>query len=122
MKLSHLKTVLHLEDEMMLVMDLEELMRAQGVAEVLHCATARAAIEIINTTPPDAAVVDAYVRDGDTQAVAALLRERGIPFIMLSGASDPFDNRTDAIWVNKPASDDDMIEALISATSSAIRQ
>ena len=76
------------------------------------CAEALASLD---TQTPDAAILDIELNDGPCVALAEALREKGIPFLVLTGHhSDPsYDGAfSGAPWLAKPMSHDDVIEAL----------
>ena len=80
--------VLLLDDEPLILMDLEFEMEDAGFVP-LGASTARQALAIVEAGPPDAAVLDVNLGHGTTcEAVAARLRELGVPFVIHSGDLD----------------------------------
>src|ERR1043165_2967141 len=80
--------VLVLEDEFLIAMDVEQLCRDHGAADVV---IARGLAEIDGQSLPsrfDAAVVDLMLGEVSTLGFAAQLRGAGIPFVFASGYSD----------------------------------
>jgi CheY-like chemotaxis protein len=110
--------ILVLEDEFLIAMDVEQLCRDHGAADIT---IARTLGEIDGQALParfDVAVVDLMLGEVSTLDFAARLRREGIPFVFASGYSDP-DEVKDAFpdiqLVTKPYSGDDLIEALAMA-------
>jgi CheY-like chemotaxis protein len=106
--------VLVLEDEFLIAMDVEQLCRDNGAADVT---IARELSEVDLDRPDgfDAAVVDLMLGGKSTLGFAALLRDRGIPFVFASGYSNQAEIAVDfpgVTLVQKPYSGADLIEAL----------
>jgi CheY-like chemotaxis protein len=110
--------ILVLEDEFLIAMDVEQLCRDHGAADVT---IARELAEIDGQALPerfDAAVVDLMLGGVSTLDFAARLRGEGVPFVFASGYSDSDEIRDsfpNTRLVTKPYSGDDLIEALAMA-------
>lgn len=104
-----ISSVLIVEDEMIVAMLMEDLVRDLGVEEVHMAADVATALGILETQAIDLAVLDLRVRDGATAAVADALLERSIPFVFSTGSeSGELDERhADRPMINKPFLDDD---------------
>ena len=81
-----IRSILIVEDEMIVALLMEDLVRELGVNEVYICPDATSAIETVVTRSIDLAILDMQVRDGTTTSVADLLAEKGIPFVFSSGS------------------------------------
>jgi DNA-binding response OmpR family regulator len=98
-------TVLLLEDEPLIAMDLEYELREVGF-DVAIVATCSDAIDWLEVCRPDVVIVDIVLRDGPCHAVVEQLVADKIPFIVHSGdhpsmhENTPFAHGT---WVSKPA-------------------
>jgi len=115
--------VLTVEDETLIALDLEEMLRAAGAADVIHARnlgeigaalTARRPIDIaiINLDPSAAAGADL----GPAHAV----RAAGIPFLFASGA----DGRSaaefaEAVFVDKPYTRESIVAGVIETLARA---
>ncbi len=78
-------SVLIAEDEGLVSMMLEDVVRDLG-AGVVHVFSAVAdAVEAAVAAPYDFAVVDVILRDGNSTPLADVLEERGIPFLFSTG-------------------------------------
>lgn len=88
MPLSQLKTVFHLEDEVIIAMDVDDTLRSANVAEVVHFTRCADAMKALETLGFDAAILDAAVSDGSTAKVAARLKELHIPFLIYTGSPE----------------------------------
>ncbi len=106
--------VLVLEDEFLIAMDVEQLCRDHGAAEV----TIVREISEIDLDGPaafDVAIVDLLLGGVSTLPFAAKLRDRGIPFIFASGYSQSEEVTAGfpgTPLVPKPYSGNDLIEAV----------
>jgi CheY-like chemotaxis protein len=105
-----IRSVLIVEDEMIVALLMEDLMRELGVREVHICADAASALATIRTEVIDCAILDLRVRDGNTSHVADALAEAGIPFVFSSGsdAGALADRHAHRPLISKPFLDDDL--------------
>ena len=81
---SHLmgRTVLLVEDEMMIAWDMEQTLTAAGMRVLGPAASVDSALEIIKRKRPDAAILDLNLRGELVTPVARRLREMGVPFVL----------------------------------------
>jgi PAS domain S-box-containing protein len=79
------KRILLIEDEPLVAMDLEELIRTAGCRIAATAATVAAAMHAVETTPCDAALLDANLGGESVDEIAAALVRKGIPFAFASG-------------------------------------
>ncbi len=83
-----IRSILIVEDEMIVAMLMEELVRELGVEDGLSSCTDAS----VGAGGPrrqvhrPSAILDMQVRDGTTTAVADVLTEKGIPFVSSSGS------------------------------------
>jgi len=77
--------VLIVEDEMMVVLDLEDMIRQMGHIVAASAMRIEAALEYASRAEFDVAILDVNVAGRMSFPVAELLRERGIPFIFATG-------------------------------------
>jgi DNA-binding NtrC family response regulator len=63
---------------------------------------------------PDFAILDYALRDGPCLALARVLRERGVPFVIYSGhrPPDPSADFDGVVWIDKPAPRSAIVAAL----------
>ena len=109
--------ILVLEDEFLIAMDVEQICRDAGAADVIIARTLEEA-QSAAATGFDAAIIDMMLEGKSTLSFAASLRNRGVPFVFASGYSDLGDAATsfpDTIIVGKPYSGDDLVKALCTA-------
>jgi light-regulated signal transduction histidine kinase (bacteriophytochrome) len=98
------KTVLLVEDNMIIAMDGEDALRDLG-AEVVTAATVGRALEAIAITPIDMAVLDFNLGQETSILVADKLAEKGVPFLFATGYGDGLvlpDRHADIVLVKKP--------------------
>lgn len=105
-----IRSILIVEDEMIVAMLIEQLVRELGVGDVYLCIDAATALGIVASKQIDLAVLDMKVRDGTTIAVADVLADKGIPFIFSSGSDVGAlpARHVDRPMVSKPFLDDDL--------------
>jgi DNA-binding NarL/FixJ family response regulator len=78
------KRVLIAEDEPLIAMDHRGVLAEAGAEIVGTCSTVRQALECLNRAPVDVAVVDYLLADRNSEPLQAALRERHIPFVVVS--------------------------------------
>ncbi len=82
------KRCLVLDDEYLIALDIQQILETAGAAGVTSVATAAEALDILSKGSTfDLAVLDVKLGDaaGNSMTVAALLSERGTPFVFLTG-------------------------------------
>ena len=80
--------VLIVEDEVLVAMELEYVLRQQGCTVLGPAATVDLAVALIGEGPPDLAVLDLNLRGQSGLPVATALTGRGVLFLVLSGYSE----------------------------------
>lgn len=102
-------SVLVVEDEMIVAMLVEDLVRELGVHDVHICSDVATALQLVETVSIDFAVLDLRLRDGTSMEIADALAERGIPFIFSSGSNAAALDKRHACrpMIGKPFHDDD---------------
>jgi CheY-like chemotaxis protein len=100
-------SVLILEDEALVSLMLEDLVREMGARVIDVFGAASEALRAVATRKYDLAVLDIVVRDGTCTEVADALEQRGIPFIFSSAVGpDALEARhRDRPLVTKPFED-----------------
>ena len=76
--------VLVVEDEVLIAMDLERLLRRSGYRVLGPAATVAEALRMLEGARPDAALLDVNLRGEMVTPVAETLRARGVPFVLAS--------------------------------------
>lgn len=103
--------VLIVEDEFLIALDLEDIIR-DARAEVILVATADEALKEIDRDTVTLAVLDFNLAKGTSQAVAHRLVRDGIPFIFHTALSDLPTAFPSVPVVSKPTTSQDLIAAL----------
>ena len=112
--------VLLLEDEFLIALDVEQICRDHGAADVVIARTLSEAKTLSAEQDFDAAIVDLMLGGQSTVDFAQSLRERGVPFIFASGYTDLGELRQafpGIAIVTKPYSGNDLVGALAAARS-----
>jgi CheY-like chemotaxis protein len=102
-------SVLIVEDEMIVAMLMEDLVRELGVRDIHICSDSASALEIVRTMCIDCAILDLRLRDGTSMGVADALADRDIPFLFSTGSDvDALEPRhAGRPMISKPFMDDD---------------
>ena len=105
--------ILILEDEPIIGLALEDLLRGQG-AYVLFASGIEEACDLIQSQAVESAILDVNVHGAESYPVATLLAERRIPFIFATGYGDRSHPAAFAgiPTISKPYSADDIRTAL----------
>ena len=110
------KSVLVVENEILIAMDLEVMLNALGVRSIYHAPTCREALEWLDGRTPDIAILDLHLRDGPGTIVAERLAARGVPFIVYSGDIPALAGHgllSRAAWVTKPCIAEELTAAIM---------
>lgn len=106
------------EDDAIIAMATEEILRSEGYDPVVVCATAKAAVECLATLAPRVLVLDAGLADrADGWMIAELARETVSPrpkmlFVTGSPEAIPSDIAKLGTVLAKPCTEADFLEAL----------
>ena len=108
--------VLVLEDEPIIALNIEGILRDEGFDIAASLATCASAIEWLMTHYADVALLDVDLQDGSCELVAQRLLDLGIPFVVFSG-SNPGEETIDPVflkgaWLAKPAASPRIVEAV----------
>lgn len=79
------RRILIVEDELLLALDLQMIVEGLGATVVGPAASVEAALTLLRENAPHAALLDANLRGKRVTPVAEALKERGIPFAMVTG-------------------------------------
>ncbi|WEX74577.1 response regulator [Sinorhizobium numidicum] len=83
------KTVLIVEDEFLIAIDLKLLLERRGWCVLGPAATVEEALELLDDELPAVAILDVTLRDGSVTRLAKALCERNVPFVVASAYSRP---------------------------------
>lgn len=78
------KRVLIAEDEPLIAFDHEGVLSEAGAEIVGTCSTVAQALQCLDTAPVDVAVVDYLLGDRNSEPLQAALKQRHIPFVVVS--------------------------------------
>ncbi|MBB3033959.1 HWE histidine kinase domain-containing protein [Alteriqipengyuania lutimaris] len=81
------KRVLLIEDNMIIALDTEEMLRELGVEDVLVSGSVTQALRAIEKDRPDFAVLDFNLGEESSEPVARELARTGVPFVLATGYS-----------------------------------
>ncbi|MBX9457299.1 MAG: response regulator [Rhizobium sp.] len=109
-------SILIVENEPLIAMDLEAMLASAGFHGVTHVVSCEAAMLWLEQSSPRLAILDLQVADGTTTPVAESLRDARTPFVIYSGHSREdaaragvFDH---AVWLPKPCTEGDLVAAV----------
>lgn len=107
--------VLLVEDQLVIALEAEDMLRRMGVKNILSCSTESDALEALRTGQPDCAILDVNLGATTALGVADELKRLGVPFIFATGYGDtvmiPAAMRNVPI-VRKPYTSDAIINGL----------
>jgi CheY-like chemotaxis protein len=108
--------ILLVEDEALIAALAADMLQDLGVQVIGPAPSLAQALALARTEPLDAAVLDINLREERVDAVAALLRERGIPFVFATGyGRDGMAPDGQPPVVEKPYTQEKLAEALARA-------
>ena len=111
-------TILVVEDQLVIALDAEQLLKESGARDVHIAATPAEAERILARLRPDVAVLDVNLGRTSSLAVAERLREIAVPFIFATGYGDSRmipDQFRDVPVVRKPYSAQTLVDGLDNA-------
>ncbi|MEO6389287.1 MAG: response regulator [Croceibacterium sp.] len=111
-------TVLVVEDEFIIALDLSETVKDLGYAVEGPFSDKKNAFLAIEGVMPDAAILDVYTDDGEVYPLADVLAKAGVPLIFHSGHASPSEVKArypDAWACAKPCPPDKLIDVLQAA-------
>lgn len=106
--------ILLAEDDGLIGWDLSDELEGAGFAVAGPFATVAETLHYLTNHTPSAAIVDVLLQDASCDALADVLRERSIPFLVHSGTSPRHlgEALETAPWLEKPAKPAVLIAAL----------
>ena len=116
------KRLLVVEDEPLVMLDIVATLESAGAAMVESAGTTKDALGIIDTTPLDAALLDANLRGAPVDEIAAALTARNVPFTFVTGYGPESLPKAfaNAALLSKPFGQEQLItaaSALVAATA-----
>ena len=113
---ARLVSILVVEDEYLVAMELRDLLLDSGYGVLGPVATVAAALALLGSQPPHACVLDVNLRGEHSAPVAQALRDQGVPFLLSSAYNaatlDQYPAFAGATNIGKPAQRDQLRTAL----------
>lgn len=111
------KTVLVLEDQPLIALEVEDLLNRAGFFNVITFTSCGDAELWLEAHTPDLAVIETRLRDGSSDSVAKCLAGNNVPIIVHSADEAHFDPATELtrlshIWINKPCLPENFLTAI----------
>jgi CheY-like chemotaxis protein len=78
-------SVLMVEDQLLIAMDVETMLAREGAASVETASSVKEALNALTLLKPDVAILDVNLGNGSSMPVAHALIELGIPFVFATG-------------------------------------
>jgi DNA-binding response OmpR family regulator len=104
-------SILIVEDEPLIVMDITQEFEATGAA-LTTTNTLKHAVILVEHDGLSGAILDHALPDGDSSLLCARLKERGIPFLMYSGLNTVAGACAGAPRIAKPAAEGALVAAM----------
>lgn len=115
------KTILVVEDEVIVAMMVEDMLLELGASVVGPVATVELALRLVAEHRIDAALLDVNLNGQRSYPIADELRQRGIPFVFATGYGSPGYDTLDALnVVQKPYQIEQMEAALATAMAGPV--
>ena len=108
------RTLLVVEDEFLILLDLQYMLEEAGAC-VVTAASVAEGLKAVESAPFDVAVLDVRLPDGEVFPVAEKLKERDVPLVFHSGHAERTElqeNFPSAIALSKPAPEMELVEAV----------
>lgn len=107
------KRILAVEDEALIAVMLEDMLSDMGVVTVGPAGTVTSALALARSETFDAAILDVNLRGERIDPVAAILAERSIPFVFVTGYGEvKIDGQPHAPVIDKPYTQEKLARAL----------
>jgi two-component SAPR family response regulator len=111
-----MSTILLLEDEALIAMDIEKMLGKMAAGSVASFGSCSDASEWLAHNSPDIAILDIQLRDGECLEVADILVQRNIPFIVHSARRSVSGERyrifLNGLWIPKPSVPQDLMQGV----------
>lgn len=110
------RSILVVEDEMLVLLNIEDMLADHGCTSVSTAANADQALALIASQPFDAVMLDLNLNGRKSYRVADALAARGVPFVFSTGYSGESldDGYRDRPVLGKPYRDAQLVEILTS--------
>jgi DNA-binding response OmpR family regulator len=105
------RSILIVEDEPLIVMDITQAFEATGAA-LTTTNTLKHALILVEHDGLSGAILDHALGDGNSSLLCQRLKERGIPFMIYSGYDTVEGPCKDALHISKPAADGALVAAM----------
>ena len=106
-------TILLVEDEPFIQMDIQECLEAAG-ARVVPACTVQEALELLESQPITASILDFKLQGGTADDLCHQLSERKIPFVIYSGYTNVEGECSKWDIVRKPADPRELVTRVLS--------
>jgi DNA-binding response OmpR family regulator len=103
-------TVLVVEDHGLIAMEVCAALTDAGAIVLGPFSSVAAALARLETTTPDAAILDMSLLDGDAAPIARALTRKAVPFVFYSGTQPSVSGVT---WVAKPAQTGELLAVFV---------
>jgi DNA-binding response OmpR family regulator len=118
-------SVLLLENETIIAMDVEDILREAAFPEIVTIHSSKAAEAWLVDHTPTVAIIDPHLTDGVCVDVAQILSERGVPFVIFSGvpaqlaSTEPVFEKGE--WLPEPSTPEAIVVALTAGLNPLLR-
>lgn len=112
-----LKSILIVEEEFRIALDLQDTLVRAGYSDTNLCTSRAEALRSLSIRTPTVALLDVQLMDGSSADIAMERETRGVPFIVCSGLekSDVPEIFLRARWLSKPCVETELLTAVLKA-------
>lgn len=104
-----------IEDDMLILLDIEEILKSIGIAQVSCCTSVEQAAKMMETRRPHFALMDYHVGKTTTDEIALMLQKMQVPFAFVTASISPADmipELSSSLVIMKPFSETDIQESV----------
>ncbi|NTH49285.1 response regulator [Agrobacterium rhizogenes] len=109
-------SVLLLEDQPLIALDIEDVLQDAGYADVTTISSCEEAEKWLEAHSPDLVILDIKLRDGDCTNIVDTMKKRRISFLVHSGSERPSGPEAavfqGARWVMKPSTPEILVRCI----------
>lgn len=109
-----LKSILIVEEEFRIALDLQDTLVRAGYSDTNLCTSRAEALRSLSIRTPTVALLDVQLMDGSSADIAMERETRGVPFIVCSawGTSEVPEVFRQKQWVSKPYGENELLTAV----------
>jgi DNA-binding NarL/FixJ family response regulator len=108
-------TVLLLEDQPLIAIDTEAMLRRAGFGRIVHLSSIGSVVDWLRTSAPDFVIMETVLQGETSATLAEQLTRRNVPLLVYTGASRRLTGASlfsEHAWLPKPSETEQMLPAI----------